>query len=235
MKIVCVYKSGGDYDVSYVKALLTGLRMHTKYDFNFYCLTNEVEEVRPIAEPIPLKYDFPNWFCKMELFDPSIFNDDEVILYFDLDVLILKPIDALIDICHEVTQPIMVRDADKVAWDNNWPNTSIMSWKGRDMHDMWIIFKAMGMKNVERRLSYNPGRAGQRTDQGFIRLMMDTLKFQDYLSDDYIKFKYDYRNTPGNAFLETVTILNWTGHPRFHEMGSVDQKIRDIWESRKRK
>jgi len=77
--IVTVLKSGGDFLPEHVQsfhAQLNGL--------DAVCLSDV-----PVSNVsvIPLRYNWPGWFSKMELFNPEIICDD--ILYFDLDTLLI--------------------------------------------------------------------------------------------------------------------------------------------------
>ena len=231
MRIVCVYKSGGDYDIRYVVALKNGLLKYCPIDFEFYCLTDVPEEVEPYAKVITLQHDLPGWWSKIELFNPKLFSDQETVLYFDLDVLILKDITKLISACGiDRTFPIMLRSIDKVGIVNDWPSSSIMSWNGKKMHRIWYEFFRIGKDKVMEDAKKETSRAGQRTDQGFIRKIIPTNKFQGVLPDNYFVFKYEYFRNP--ELFDEATILNWTGRPRFHTLGAEYLEIRLCWRER---
>lgn len=234
MRVVTVYKSGEDFDVHYVIAMHNALKMYMPCPYEFVVLTDKPQEVNQFATSILLTHDLPKWWSKIELFNPDHFynNDMDVTLYFDLDVLLLKNISALIDICYRCNYPVMLRSSDQVGKAKDWPSSSIMSWKGKIMNIVYEKFFELGAAQVIHEANKNIGRAGQRTDQGFIRQCFGTIsKFQNYLSSDYIIFKYpDYMEN--SKLIDTSTILNWTGKPRFHMMGETFKNIRSIWEER---
>lgn len=231
MRIVCVYKSGGDYDIKYVVALKNALKKYCKEPFDFYCLTDEAEEVTPFAIPVLLEHDLPGWWSKIELFNPKLFSDKETVLYFDLDVLILKDISKLIEVCREDRSfPIMLRSYDKLGKANDWPSSSIMSWNGRKMHRVWYEFFRRRPERVMEAALKETVLAGQRTDQGFIRKITQTRKFQDVLPKQYFAFKYDYWQDP--KVFEIATILNWTGRPRLHKIKQQALDVRLCWRDR---
>ncbi len=234
MRVVTVYKSGGDFDVRYVIAMYNALKMYMPCLYEFVVLTDKPNEVEQFATPVLLTHDLPKWWSKIELFNPNHFynQDMDITLYFDLDVLLLKNISLLLSMCHNCTFPLMLRSSDKVGKENDWPSSSIMSWKGRQMNMVYERFFELGAIKVFELANKKIRRAGQQTDQGFIRQCFGTIsKFQDYVSFNYILFKYpDYINNP--KLIEKATILNWTGKPRFHMMGESYKYIRSIWEER---
>lgn len=77
--IVTVLRSGGEYSSEHVR------RLHSQFSgLPAICLSDVA--VRAVTT-IPLRYTWPGWFSKMELFNPEIIKDD--ILYFDLDTQII--------------------------------------------------------------------------------------------------------------------------------------------------
>lgn len=79
MKIATVLKSGGDFSPDHVRALRDQLP-------ELVCFSDlKIDGV----ETIPLKRNWPGWWSKLELFDPSTPGD---ILFFDLDTVILGPV-----------------------------------------------------------------------------------------------------------------------------------------------
>lgn len=234
MKIVSVYKSGGDFDLRYVSAMAFALKRYISVPYEFIILTDKPNEVNQFGTSIELKYDLPKWWCKIELFDPDHFYNKEldIVVYFDLDVLILKNIQLLIDTGLNCTFPLMLRSSDPVGKEYNWPSSSIMSWKGNQMVGVYKKFFSLGADYVINKAKGNIARAGQRTDQGFIRTCFGTIsKFQDYLPKNYVVFKSPHYMQNPDLF-DTATILNWTGKPRFHNMGDDYWEIRSTWETR---
>jgi hypothetical protein len=229
MNFVCVYKSGGDYDVRYVRALLAAITVNCNFPFSFFCLTDRFEEIDPFTTAIRLEHDLPGWWSKLELFNPNhIFNTNgDPVLFFDLDVLILKNIDDLCHMCFQITKPMMLRSADSQGEKQDWPSSSIMSWKGSSMSKVYEALLAKGIQEIIEEVSTNTSRAGQQTDQGFIRTIVNPQKFQDHLPKDFLCFKIHYLKDL--SLLEKISILNWTGQPRFHLMKKEYYSIKSKW------
>lgn len=73
---VCVLRSGGDYGPEHVRWL-------AKQVPDLVCLSDVwVDNV----ETVRMRYGFPGWWSKLELFSDA-FNDD--LMYFDLDTVVL--------------------------------------------------------------------------------------------------------------------------------------------------
>ncbi len=229
MIVTCVYKSGGDFTAEHVLALKNGLDKNMPCDFEFWCFTDKPEEVAGFVDKtIQLLHDLPGWWSKIELFR-AVYKHQHI-LYFDLDVLILKLIDQFFINTIEEYSPIMLRSSDPKGYRNDWPSSSIMAWQGNNLNNIYLKFFQLG-NVIERAKIDNPSYAGQQGDQGFIRTCVNPNKFQDYLPENYILFKNEYLHNP-KRFKEAV-ILNWTGKPRFKNMGPGLKRIKNLWNNQK--
>lgn len=86
LTVACVLRSGGVFTPEWVDRLATAAVQHIEAD-HVICLTD-------MSTPWPdvdLKHKWPSWFSKLELFRPGLFSGPTV--YFDLDTLILGPVD----------------------------------------------------------------------------------------------------------------------------------------------
>ncbi|MER8563813.1 hypothetical protein [Mesorhizobium sp. M0578] len=80
--VACVLRSGGEYAPRHVVRLLSQVIEHLP-GAEFRCFSDiKLQGV----EVIPLRYGWPGWWAKMELFRPELPDDW---LYFDLDTLIV--------------------------------------------------------------------------------------------------------------------------------------------------
>ena len=108
--IICI-KWGTKYPAYYVNRLYAGVQRHLKRPFNFYCMTEHPEDIRPEVKILPLA-DEPfaaaiadtlaeskrkGAFGKISLFKPGLVDNSGPILGFDLDVVITGPLDELFD------------------------------------------------------------------------------------------------------------------------------------------
>lgn len=99
--VVCVLKSGGIYDASWVDRLHTGLIRwwpHRAPPFKLLCLTDTGDIGIPGVTSIPLKHNWPGWWSKIEMFGPMLPKVQPgrvTYLYLDLDTVITGPLDQL--------------------------------------------------------------------------------------------------------------------------------------------
>ena len=85
-KIICVLRSGGDYDHRYVTALRNAIKKFLSFPHVFYCFSD-----MPVPGGwIALSKNYPGWWSKIEMFQL-----EGPVLYIDLDTIILRNIDAL--------------------------------------------------------------------------------------------------------------------------------------------
>ena len=90
--IVCVLKTGGDFDERYVINLKNMLSHNLKVPFRFVCLTDLDRIVG--CETITLKDNLEGWWSKVEIFRPGLLGDG-LKIYFDLDTVMIDNVDDL--------------------------------------------------------------------------------------------------------------------------------------------
>jgi len=99
LTVACVYWQGNFrgrqniYDVTWVRKLRDMVRRNLNIPHKFVCLSNV--NVPHCDQLIKLKDDLPGYWSKVELFRPGLFEDR--VLYLDLDVLVLKSLEPLIN------------------------------------------------------------------------------------------------------------------------------------------
>tara|TARA_E500000331_G_C17256867_1_gene713456 strand:- start:719 stop:1336 length:618 start_codon:yes stop_codon:yes gene_type:complete len=105
MKNIIIYfvlkEPSNVYNIEYIRRLQAGIQKNTpdNIEVNFVCLSNNQDTTTP------LKYNWPGWWSKMELFRPDIKGD---ILYFDLDTVICNNLQDIYDMCFNNPFPIMI-------------------------------------------------------------------------------------------------------------------------------
>ncbi|RUX36943.1 hypothetical protein EOA33_35205, partial [Mesorhizobium sp. M4A.F.Ca.ET.050.02.1.1] len=97
--VACVLRSGGEYAPRHVARLLDQVTEHLP-GAKFRCFSDINV---PGVEVIPLRYGWPGWWAKMELFRPELPDDW---LFFDLDTSIIG---SLADMA-AVDGPVIMRD-----------------------------------------------------------------------------------------------------------------------------
>ena len=226
LNIYCVLKTGGVYDVSYVIRLKEALNQHMPCAFTFTCLTDD-PIVSKVCRVIPLKHNWPKWWAKIELFRPDLL--DVISIYFDLDTVIVKDLDKLVELTQYPPGFFMLRGFNPAIKNN--PASGIMLGNFRKYKVVYERFKQAPFYNIERtkqEAEKYKGR-GQQGDQGWIGKVLgwDSIRrFQDYLPELYICGKRHTRK--GDVVPEQTHIVAWTGNPRLHQMNNF---LSNIWRS----
>lgn len=94
--VACV-KWGTRFGPDYVNVLSRAVAEHLPSPHRFVCLSNQPEGIDPAVETMPMpEFGVPEaeWtkrgcWPKVALFAPGVFADDEIVLYLDLDVLVV--------------------------------------------------------------------------------------------------------------------------------------------------
>lgn len=198
LKVLSVLKSGGIYNESHVYALQSMLENNIlEYDYDFLCLTDH-ESLN--CNSIKLKHNFQSWWSKIELF-----NIEPPVLYFDLDTIIINPIDDIIN---------KIKDVDFCGLHDQWfPNTlgsGIMYW-------------SKNMSFIYNDFLHNPLTPIQNMwgDQDFINTLVPNKKYiQDYADGSIVSFKANLNH--GKLFnKEKHKIVYFHGKPRPWEQNII--------------
>ena len=92
MNVICVLKSGGHYDATWVDKLQRGVARNMTRPHKFMCLT----DMDVPCETIALQHNWTGWWSKIELFKPGVITGDT--LYLDLDTVITGSLDELMNV-----------------------------------------------------------------------------------------------------------------------------------------
>lgn len=193
--VACVYKTGGDYSLEYVKRLRDGVKKNCNRPF--VCLSDDFGAKEYCDEYIPLVNGWDGWWSKIELF-----NNFDSALYFDLDTVINGDIQELCDYDHKFT---MLSDFNKK---NTRPASGVMAWNG----DYRYIYDRFSM-NLTKKYSAKNNLWG---DQGYINdvLDKDPDRFQDIFPSRFASYKWDRPIKKRKA-----SVVCYHGKPRPHETG----------------
>jgi hypothetical protein len=88
--VLCVCKSGGEYNAEWVKKLRRGVARNLTAPYEFRCLT-DIDTPYDIPGRIPLKHKWPGWWSKIEMFREITGPT----LYLDLDTVVTGSLDHL--------------------------------------------------------------------------------------------------------------------------------------------
>ena len=209
MKIVTVLRSGGIFGPEHVRWLYD--QLDNKYEK--ICLSDiKIEGIKTI----PLTTNYPGWWAKIELFDPSKILDD--IFYLDLDTVIVGDITELL----ENRKLTMLSDffrPDKTK------NSALMLIPHREKARVWNTFNRFPELFMKR---YKKGG-----DQEFInKIYPDAETWQDLYPNNMVSYKthvihkkknqYTTRYSIGNGSLPSdAKIVCFHGQPRPWDSGEI--------------
>lgn len=171
INVVCVLKTASSsiYNEEWVYKLERAISRNLSLPYNFVCLSD-----------VPLKCNYillednnSGWWNKIQLFKPGIFDSETI--YFDLDVVITKPLDALIlNLQQSKNQFFMCKEPADVS------NSSIMYWKTSvdKLYHTYIQSPEVFHKKYSRLPLYG--------DQGFISEHIEHSFIEDFLPANYI-------------------------------------------------
>jgi hypothetical protein len=195
MNFICVLKSGGIYDASWVGKLKNGVERNFSRRHKFICLT----DMDVPCETIKLTHNWPGWWSKIELFKPGVITEDT--LYLDLDTVVTGSLDELsrIDCDFAMLQnfnnPEMVGSG--VMWFSHVPH---------QVYQKFVKQPEAYIKHYERN-----AEGSYLGDQAFI---WDTLgRNIDFITDKFLGIKSYKRNC--RKFLpDDSKIVCFHGEPR---------------------
>lgn len=140
LSIICV-NVGNKYSHIYTEKLYQMVERNLNYKYKFYSITDKKHNNKNI---IPIKPDnhLQGWWTKLMLFKPNIVDSD-YILYFDLDTIIIKPIDKVLSMMG--SNLTIVRD----TWVKNSFNSSIMLIKTNSLPYIYNSYNEKELDNLK--------------------------------------------------------------------------------------
>lgn len=219
IKVVCVLRSGGPYDLDYVLRLRSAIRSHLSVPHAFYCLSDlngggpnqvPVQMLTEGVRAIPLLSDWPTWWAKLEAFrvkGPA--------LYFDLDTVIVDSIDPLAEAVTRLAADefLMLR----AFRDGNWAS-GIMGWAG-DYSQLTQLFSG----SLPQFSWSRPGRVtiGPQTydgDQEWIREQLAQRGTSVIAAQNVCPGIYSYKHHCREVLPPDARVVCFHGRPRPHEL-----------------
>jgi hypothetical protein len=136
--VLCV-RFGNKYGIEYVERLRNMVARNLTVPYEFVCLTDDHTRINGVRILYQRAAGYTRlWWHKVHMFDPNL-NVSGRILYFDLDVVILRNIDKLVQISGN--RFMGIQDFNR-KFHPNWKmlNSSVLSWEHRSQSDIWEKF-----------------------------------------------------------------------------------------------
>lgn len=193
MRVVTVLRSGGEYDASHVTALQDQVLRHQP-DAMFQCLT-DLRSI-PGVDTLPLLYDWPGWWSKLELFRPDLSGD---LLFMDLDTVVVGPLEDI----GKVRGLTILRD----FYRPQGLQSALMFLPETDRAEVWARWRV----NPERHM-----QIARRGDQGFLEQVWlhTAARWQDRVPGQIVSYKADLRGRASEAPPPGVRVVCFHGRPR---------------------
>jgi hypothetical protein len=158
---------------------------------NLVCLSDvEVEGV----ETIPLKYNWPKWWSKLELFSDAIDGD---LLYIDLDTVVLGDLAKF----EQVGETTMLSD----FYNPQKPASGLMYIAQADKAAVWNAW----ISSPEMNMAKKRGRGGIG-DQGFLAEVLKPAFWQEKLPSQVASYKVHCKH----GVPDGVKVVCFHGNPR---------------------
>jgi hypothetical protein len=200
LSVVCVLRSGGDFDSEYVRKLRDGVARNMTIPYRFVCLS----DCDVPCERIPLKHDWPGWWAKLE-----IFRLTGPLLYVDLDTIIVGNLDRVADIPYDFAMlDILEKNLPRIG------NSGAM-WMAKPFPNVYERFA----EKPEYWIEYHRANAHDRYmgDQAFISdCFTEIPKLHHALPGFFKAYKYDgcqYKVPAG------CSVVCFSGKPRPAQAG----------------
>ena len=204
---IITVKWGRKYKPAYVNKMFSMISRHTTLPFQFYCFTENEEDLHPDINVIPLdtSISIQGWWWKTYIFKQGWFPKDSLCFYIDLDMVILSNIDDLIMYKTDKfmgTRNVMYLHKPEI----NSLGSCILRWPTDKYWEIW--------NEVRRRPDVTKRYAG---DQEFIQTVVPDII---YCPDEWIaSYKWSKEHK--------AKIIAFHGEPRPHFV--QDQIVLDNW------
>ena len=182
---------------------------------NHYCITDRPDEVGNWAVPITPFVTSSGWWNKINLYSKDM--PSGVILYLDLDIVILQNFDEEINFMVESSES-MKCVSDAIGWHESSFSSSLMCFESGIHDPIFQKFKA-NESNIK-------GLDGG--DQVWTAPHLGDIKFLDQTFPNLKKnLKFDIASRSGNKFDiplsidENIKLVDCGGRPKPHELGKL--------------
>jgi len=139
LRVVCL-KWGDKYGSDYVNRLKAAVTRNIKQPFTFHCLTEDPAGLEDDIHVIPLpEIELEGWWLKLLLFKQGFlpFDSQDLVLYLDLDVVILQSLEPLIEAGEAAD--LLAISADDTP---DRMNSSVMVFRPCKLEFVWAAFDA---------------------------------------------------------------------------------------------
>lgn len=200
LKVLCVLKSGGDFDGAYVKVLREAVARHTNIPYSFCCLTDVHGEID--CSSIALEDDLPGWWSKIELF-----RIPGPVVYFDLDTTIVGNLDPLFSAVLAARQRMFMLNCFNPRNLYGRYASGVMGWNG----DFRFVYDDFNLNHMHM----------YRGDQFYIATALSTRDIEPDYIQSQIKGIYSFKRHCQDGVPDDASIVCFHGKPRPRDLGLI--------------
>lgn len=225
---------GDAYEWLYVENLYASVQRHLSYPVKMHVWTEAARPVPPHMIKHELR-DWPGisgpkraWWYKMQMFNHRHYQG--WLLYFDLDVVIVKNLDWILSLNPNYFWSILdFRYLWRAGWDGM--NSSMMYWNTMEHRKVWKNFAQEDINTVTRRFAGDQDYLNSVIDPArrryFDKSLVQSWRWQIY--EGGMDMKNRQTRSPGSgAILDpAASVVVFHGKPKPHEI--VDSVIFDNW------
>ena len=207
LTVACVFRPSTTYDERYVLNLKAAVERNLSLPHEFICLAwNPVYGVNCV----PMEYDLPRWWNKLELLHPKFHFTDRV-LYLDLDTVITGSLD---DIASYGGDAAFVEDfmAGGVS-------TSLMSFRPSDYGHVWSIFMDDPDYWMEQGDKCVPPNFGDQVMFNEIEHPFPIDYWQDLLPGQVVSYRRDCVDGVMSHIPDNARVVSFHGRTKPHMVG----------------
>lgn len=220
--VACVLKTSATYGIEHVHRLRLAVARHHP-GVRFVCLTDAPE--RPYGvDVIPLAYDLPGWWSKMEAWRPGVFLPGELVVQLDLDTVVLAPFTPLLEYAGNLA---MMRDFN-IREHHTMPHLRGLPAIGSAV----IVYREGAMRPVWDAFIRDPAKAMAENKKRMDHFIRKHLPPCDYVQDLWpgmvLCAKNGFRGFHARQPKGGSLLCTWGG-PRIQEL-PADHWYRKLWE-----
>lgn len=211
---ICFVKQGTAYDARYVNVLadMISRNLASGIQGTFECFTDDPEGISEHINTHPIPAGLEGWWAKMWLFKDGHFDFGDRIVYFDLDTVILGPLDEIV----KYSGPFAIlRDFFKPYDDMQ---SAVMAWAAGTLPGIWDYWEGHDR--------YQPQGGDQQVIQEAaeaIGLKPDFL--QDIFPSLFVSYKSgSFKRVPPRG----CSVVCFHGQPKPHNCNST--WVEGVWQ-----
>jgi len=231
INVICL-KHGNKYSSEYINKLYNMVERHLSMPHRFVCFTDNPEDINTDIEIrlLPTDNKYQGWWWKPYVFKQGHFEDSDVNLFIDLDMVIVNNIDQLLT--YMPGKFMGLRDVSRVF--RRVPDklgSAILRWPANEYSDIWSILesnyfftkKFPGDQDLIWHLHKN--NIEFYPDDWIVSYKWEVRSRSDLVLTDS---KWQFKDTKNPTINPNTCILAFHGTPNPHEV--FDPIIVDNWQ-----